>query len=92
VVPFPSVAIHDEEDTNADAGGKENDWHREVLGCRSLLWICDPRCWWCGVVLFHIRSVPEHIEELHGGQRVRFEEGPSRRKHRKFEAVSIEAV
>ena len=46
-----------------------------------------------GIELFcHIRSVPEHIEELHGGQRVRFEEAPSQRKPGKFKAVSIEVL
>jgi len=40
----------------------------------------------------HIRSVPEHIEELREGQRVRFAEAPSQRKPGKFEAVAVEAV
>jgi cold shock CspA family protein len=40
----------------------------------------------------HIRSVPEHIEELREGQRVRFEEAPSQRKPGKFEAVAVEVV
>ena len=46
-----------------------------------------------GAELFcHIRSVPEHIEELHEGQRGSFADAPSQRKPGKFEAVAIEVV
>jgi cold shock CspA family protein len=40
----------------------------------------------------HIRRLPEHIEELREGQRVRFTEAPSQHKPGKFEAGAVEVV
>jgi cold shock protein len=46
-----------------------------------------------GAELFvHITSLPDGIDYLTDGQRVRFEEQPSRRKAGKFEAVAVEVM
>ena len=46
-----------------------------------------------GAELFvHITSCPDGIDYLTEGQRVRFEEQPSRRRPGKFEAVALEVV
>jgi cold shock protein len=40
----------------------------------------------------HITSLPDGIDYLTEGQRLRFEEQPSRRKAAKFEAVAVEVI
>jgi CspA family cold shock protein len=40
----------------------------------------------------HITSFPDGIDYLTEGQRLRFEEQPSRRKAGKFEAVAVEVI